>query len=303
MSQEFVNRQNIQWFPGHMAKTLRLMEADIRNVDAVLQLLDARIPLSSLNPEIERITATKPHLYVMNKADLADPTITAQWVKYFKSAGAGCLAISAKQKGGAAAVKQAIERELEDLTRRRASRGMTGARIRVMVVGIPNVGKSTFINTFAGSARAKAADKPGVTRGKQWVTVDGFDLLDMPGVLWKKFDTLEIATNLAFIGSIKDDILDIEELAMGLLSQVREIYPEKLAARYKLTEEELALEPWPLLEAIGRRRGMLISGGEVNTERAAIMLVDEFRASKWGRISLEHPPRRQAEEDEDDLDL
>ena len=303
MSQEFVNRQNIQWFPGHMAKTLRLMEADIRNVDAVLQLLDARIPLSSLNPEIERITATKPHLYVMNKADLADPTITAQWVKYFKSAGAGCMAISAKQKGGAAAVKQAIERELEDLTRRRASRGMTGARIRVMVVGIPNVGKSTFINTFAGSARAKAADKPGVTRGKQWVTVDGFDLLDMPGVLWKKFDTLEIATNLAFIGSIKDDILDIEELAMGLLSQVREIYPEKLAARYKLTEEELALEPWPLLEAIGRRRGMLISGGEVNTERAAIMLVDEFRASKWGRISLERPPRRQAEEDEDDLDL
>ena len=303
MSQEFVNRQNIQWFPGHMAKTLRLMEADILNVDAVLQLLDARIPLSSLNPEIERITATKPHLYVMNKADLADPTITAQWVKYFKSAGAGCLAISAKQKGGAAAVKQAIERELEDLTRRRASRGMTGARIRVMVVGIPNVGKSTFINTFAGSARAKAADKPGVTRGKQWVTVDGFDLLDMPGVLWKKFDTLEIATNLAFIGSIKDDILDIEELAMGLLSQVREIYPEKLAARYKLTEEELALEPWPLLEAIGRRRGMLISGGEVNTERAAIMLVDEFRASKWGRISLERPPRRQAEEDEDDLDL
>ena len=303
MSQEFVNRQNIQWFPGHMAKTLRLMEADIRNVDAVLQLLDARIPLSSLNPEIERITATKPHLYVMNKADLADPTITAQWVKYFKSAGAGCLAISAKQKGGAAAVKQAIERELEDLTRRRASRGMTGARIRVMVVGIPNVGKSTFINTFAGSARAKAADKPGVTRGKQWVTVDGFDLLDMPGVLWKKFDTLEIATNLAFIGSIKDDILDIDELAMGLLSQVREIYPEKLAARYKLTEEELALEPWPLLEAIGRRRGMLISGGEVNTERAAIMLVDEFRASKWGRISLERPPRRQAEEDEDDLDL
>ena len=303
MSQEFVNRQNIQWFPGHMAKTLRLMEADIRNVDAVLQLLDARIPLSSLNPEIERITATKPHLYVMNKADLADPTITAQWVKYFKSAGAGCLAISAKQKGGAAAVKQAIERELEDLTRRRASRGMTGARIRVMVVGIPNVGKSTFINTFAGSARAKAADKPGVTRGKQWVTVDGFDLLDMPGVLWKKFDSLEIATNLAFIGSIKDDILDIEELAMGLLSQVREIYPEKLVARYKLTEEELALEPWPLLEAIGRRRGMLISGGEVNTERAAIMLVDEFRASKWGRISLERPPRRQAEEDEDDLDL
>lgn len=299
----FANQLNIQWFPGHMTKTLRMMEQEIQHVDASLVLLDARIPLSSLNPEIERITARKPKLYALNKADLADPAVTEEWIKYFHAADAGCVAISAKQKGGAAAVKQAIERELEDLTRRRASRGMTGARIRVMVVGIPNVGKSTFINTFAGSARAKAADKPGVTRGKQWVTVDGFDLLDMPGVLWKKFDTLEIATNLAFIGSIKDDILDIEELAMGLLSQVREIYPEKLAARYKLTKEELALEPWPLLEAIGRRRGMLISGGEVNTERAAIMLVDEFRASKWGRISLERPPHRQTEEDEDDLDL
>lgn len=299
----FANQYNIQWFPGHMTKTLRMMEQEIQHVDASLVLLDARIPLSSLNPEIERITARKPKLYALNKADLADPAVTEEWIKYFHAADAGCVAISAKQKGGAAAVKQAIERELEDLTRRRASRGMTGARIRVMVVGIPNVGKSTFINTFAGSARAKAADKPGVTRGKQWVTVDGFDLLDMPGVLWKKFDTLEIATNLAFIGSIKDDILDIEELAMGLLSQVREIYPEKLAARYKLTKEELALEPWPLLEAIGRRRGMLISGGEVNTERAAIMLVDEFRASKWGRISLERPPHRQTEEDEDDLDL
>lgn len=299
----FANQLNIQWFPGHMTKTLRMMEQEIQHVDASLVLLDARIPLSSLNPEIERITARKPKLYALNKADLADPAVTEEWIKYFHAADAGCVAISAKQKGGAAAVKQAIERELEDLTRRRASRGMTGARIRVMVVGIPNVGKSTFINTFSGSARAKAADKPGVTRGKQWVTVDGFDLLDMPGVLWKKFDTLEIATNLAFIGSIKDDILDIEELAMGLLSQVCEIYPEKLAARYKLTKEELALEPWPLLEAIGRRRGMLISGGEVNTERAAIMLVDEFRASKWGRISLERPPHRQTEEDEDDLDL
>ena len=302
MSQEFVNRQNIQWFPGHMTKTLRMMEADIRNVDAVLQLLDARIPLSSLNPEIERITASKPHLYVLNKADLADPAITDQWIRYFKSAGAGCLAISAKQKGGAAAVKKAILKELTELTAKRASKGMTGARIRVMVVGIPNVGKSTFINTFAGAARAKAADKPGVTRGKQWVTVEGFDLLDMPGVLWKKFDTLEIATNLAFIGSIKDDILDIEELAMGLISQVREIYPEQLAARYKLSDEEMQLEPWPLVEAIGRRRGMLVSGGEVNTERASIMLVDEFRASKWGRISLERPPQRRDMEDEDDLE-
>ena len=160
-----------------------------------------------------------------------------------------------------------------------------------MVVGIPNVGKSTFINCWAGSARAKAADRPGVTRGKQWISVPGYELLDMPGVLWKKFESLETATNLAFIGSIKDDILDIEELAMGLLSQVREIYPQRLLERYKLKPEDLELDPWELLEAIGRRRGMLVSGGEVNTERAAIMVVDEFRASKWGRISLEQPPR------------
>ena len=292
MANEQINRRQIQWFPGHMAKTLRIMEADIRHVDAVLQLLDARIPASSLNPEIQRITRGKPHLYVLNKADLADPAVTARWVKYFQSQGEGCVAITARQRGGAAAVRAAIEKELSELMQRRAVRGMAGARLRVMVVGIPNVGKSTFINSFAGSVRAKAADKPGVTRGKQWVTVGNFDLLDMPGVLWKKFDSLETATNLAFIGSIKDDILDIEELAMGLLAQMSRMYPQMLAQRYKLTEEELALDPWELLQAIGRRRGMLISGGEVNTERAAIMLVDEFRASKWGRISLEAPPSR-----------
>lgn len=169
---------------------------------------------------------------------------------------------------------------------------MVGARIRVMVVGIPNVGKSTFINSFAGAARAKAANKPGVTRGKQWITVDDYDLMDMPGVLWKKFDSLETATNLAFIGSIKDDILDIEELACGLLSGVRAIYPQRLMERYKLDEQVLALPPYDLLQAIGAKRGMLISGGEVDTERAAKMLVGEFRASKWGRISLERPPQR-----------
>ena len=290
MANEQINRRQIQWFPGHMAKTLRIMEADIRHVDAVLQLLDARIPGSSLNPEIQRITRGKPHLYVLNKADLADPAVTARWVNYFRAQGEGCVAITARQRGGATAVRTAIEKELADLMQRRAVRGMAGARLRVMVVGIPNVGKSTFINSFAGAARAKAADKPGVTRGKQWVTVGNFDLLDMPGVLWKKFDSLETATNLAFIGSIKDDILDIEELAVGLLAQIQRMYPQMRAQRYKLTEEELALQPWELLQAIGRRRGMLVSGGEVNTERAAIMLVDEFRASKWGRISLEAPP-------------
>ena len=281
MSQnDIINRRVIQWFPGHMTRTLRVMEKEIKNVDCVLQILDARIPLSSLNPEIERITAGKPHLYVLNKADLADPDITKQWLAYFRSAGAGCLAMDSKQRGKAAAVKAPIEKELSQLMERRRRRGMVGATIRVMVVGIPNVGKSTFINSFAGTTRAKAADKPGVTRGKQWITVDDFELMDMPGVLWKKFDSLETASNLAFIGSIKDDILDIEELACGLLSSVRGIYPRQLLERYKLDESALTLPPYELLGAIGAKRGMLVSGGEVDTERAAKMLVGEFRASK-----------------------
>ena len=277
----FANQYAIQWFPGHMAKTLRMMEQEIQHVDASLVLLDARIPLSSLNPEIERITARKPKLYALNKADLADPAVTEEWIRYFHEADAGCVAISANQ-----------------------NRGMAGAKTQVMLCGIPNVGKSTFINTFAGSARAKAADRPGVTKGKQWVSTEKFDLLDMPGVLWKKFDSKTIASNLAFIGSIKDDILDVEELAMNLLDEVRRNYPDLVAQRYKLDAETLALPPYELMEAIGRKRGLLVRGGEVNTERCAVMLVDEFRACKWGRISLERPPQRDdmadfAEEDEE----
>ena len=280
---------HIQWYPGHMTKTLRLMEKDIRNVDAVLQLLDARIPRSSLNPEIARITAGKPNLYVLNKADLADPDVTARWVAYFRRGGDGCLAVTSKNCGGVQGVKNAIETELAELLERRAVKGMAGAKIRVMVVGIPNVGKSTFINSFAGAARAKAADRPGVTRGKQWVTVGNYDLLDMPGVLWKKFDSMEVAGNLAFIGSIKDDVLDIEALATALLGEMQRMYPERLAERYRLTAEELGQDAYDLLETVGRKRGMLMSGGVVNTERAAITLVDEFRGAKLGRVSLERP--------------
>ena len=286
---ENINHKNIQWFPGHMTRTLRVMEQEIRRVDVVLILLDARIPHSSLNPEIERITAGKPHLYLLNKADLADPDITAQWVRYFTRSGDACLAVNSKKRSGGVPVKKAIDEALSELLARRAEKGMSGARIRVMLAGIPNVGKSTFINSFAGSARAKAEDRPGVTRGKQWVTVDGYDLLDMPGVLWKKFDSLETASNLAFIGSIKDDVLDVESLAMSLADEMRRIHPDRLAERYKLTPEDLQLEPYELLEQIGRRRGMLMSGGVVDTERAARVLVDEFRGAKLGRISLERP--------------
>ena len=286
---ESLSARPIQWFPGHMTKTLRLMEKDIRNVDAVLQLLDARIPRSSLNPEIARITAGKHHLYVLNKADLADPDMTARWVAYFRRGGDGCLAVTSKNRGGVQGVKNAIETELAELLERRAVKGMAGAKIRVMVVGIPNVGKSTFINSFAGAARAKAADRPGVTLGKQWVTVGNYDLLDMPGVLWKKFDSMEVAGNLAFIGSIKDDVLDIEALATALLGEMQRMYPERLAERYRLTAEELGQDAYDLLETVGRKRGMLMSGGVVNTERAAITLVDEFRGAKLGRVSLERP--------------
>mgnify|MGYP000158502590 CR=1 FL=1 len=295
---------NFQWYPGHMTKAKRQMQEDIKLIDLVIELVDARIPLSSRNPDIDELGKNKYRLILMNKADLADPAVTEEWIRYFRAADAGCVAISAKQKGGTTAVKNAIEKELSGLLERRQNRGMSGAKTQVMLCGIPNVGKSTFINTFAGSARAKAADRPGVTKGKQWVSTEKFDLLDMPGVLWKKFDSKTTASNLAFIGSIKDDILDVEELAMNLLDEVRRNYPDLVAQRYKLDAETLALPPYELLEAIGRKRGLLVRGGEVNTERCAIMLVDEFRACKWGRISLERPPQRDdlvdfAEEDEE----
>ena len=282
----------INWYPGHMAKSRRLLQDQLRAVDAVIELCDARAPLATRNPDLEKLTRGKARILILNKADLADPVVTEAWIRYFRAADAGCVAISAKQKGGAKAVQAAIEKELAGLLARRQVRGMGGAKTQVMLCGIPNVGKSTFINTFAGSARAKAADRPGVTKGKQWVSTEKFDLLDMPGVLWKKFDSKTIASNLAFIGSIKDDILDVEELAMNLLDEVRRNYPDLVAQRYKLDAETMALPPYELMEAIGRKRGLLVRGGEVNTERCAIMLVDEFRACKWGRISLECPPQR-----------
>lgn len=289
MEKENINHRQIHWFPGHMMKTLRVMQASISQVDVVLQLLDARIPHSSMNPEIEAIAKNKPRLYLLNKEDLADPNITAQWIRYLKAKGCGCVAMSARQRGTLGQIKKAIDIELQELLAKRADRGMSNAKIRIMVTGIPNVGKSTFINTFTGSNRAQAADRPGVTRGKQWINAEKYELLDMPGVLWKKFESEDTACNLAFIGSIKDDILDIEELAMRLLTQLCATCPQSIMQRYQLTQEEMQGDAYDLLEHIGKKRGMLMSGGVVNLERAAVMVVDEFRASKFGRISLEKP--------------
>ena len=287
MAQDF-EKLNIQWFPGHMTKAQRMIEEHMKQVDAVCEILDARIPLSSLNPEIERITARKPKLYALNKADLADPAVTEEWIKYFRAADAGCVAISAKQKGGANAVKAAIEKELAGLLERRQNRGMAGAKTQVMLCGIPNVGKSTFINTFAGSARAKAADRPGVTKGKQWIRLNkNVELLDTPGILWPKFEDEAVGMRLAYIGSIKDDILNMEELSLTLIDFLREKYSGALEKRYQIQEEGTAVQ---ILEAIARSRGCLKKGEELDYAKASLILFDDFRSGKIGRITLEWVP-------------
>lgn len=283
------NLGTIQWFPGHMTKTFRVMEKEIKNIDVVIILLDARIPYSSQNPEVEKLIKNKPRVYILNKRDLADENITNQWIKHFKSNGMGAIAINSKTGKNSKVIVDKVHAELSELLERREKRGIEKLKIKAMMVGIPNVGKSTFINSLAGTRRAKAQDKPGVTRGKQWVTVGDLDLLDMPGVLWPKFENQNVAANLAFIGSIKDDVLDIEELAVALISELKEIYPELLKDRYKLTDEDLQGESYEILGTIARKRGMLLPGGVENTERASIMLCDEFRGSKMGRTSLERP--------------
>ena len=298
MSQsDIINSRQIQWFPGHMTKTLRLMEKEIRNVDCVLQILDARIPLSSLNPEIERITAGKPHLYVLNKADLADPDVTARWVAYFRLGGDGCLAVTSKNRGGVQGVKNAIETELAKLLERRAVKGMAGAKIRVMVVGIPNVGKSTFINSFAGKAAAKTGNKPGVTKGNQWIRLNKtLELLDTPGILWPKFEDPNVGLCLAFIGSINDEILDKEELAAELIKNMSGRYGKRLEERYGVTlventagDGEDTKKAWEILREIARARSCLLKGSELDTKKAAGFLLDDFRSGKLGRVTLEVP--------------
>lgn len=282
---------DIQWFPGHMAKTRRLMKANLPLVDVVVEITDARVPASSRNPEMKNLVGGKPRVVVLNKCDMADEALTAEWIEYYRANGVKAIAMDCRSGKGlnklVPTVKEVMKKELE----KRAAKGMEGKPIRIMVVGIPNVGKSSFINRVAGGKRTKVEDRPGVTRGKQWVTLEkGIDLLDMPGVLWPKFDDKTVGEHLAFIGAIKDDILDTELLAMRLADLLNREWHSLLCERYKLTDEETAdIEPYDLLSLIGAKRGMKVSGGDVNTERAAAMLLDEFRGGKIGRITLEMP--------------
>lgn len=287
---------SIQWFPGHMAKTRRLMRECLPRVDVVVELRDARIPRSSRNPELGRLIGKKPRVVLLNKADEADEKATRAWLEDLKGRGITALATDCKSGKGLGQFVPAVRSVMGQELQRRASKGMAGRPIRIMIVGIPNAGKSSLINRLAKSRRTKVEDRPGVTRGKQWVKLDsGLELLDMPGVLWPKFDDQEVGEHLAYTGAIKDDILDLELLAMRLLGKLRERYGPLLCQRYRIQPEELdTLDEPALLELVARRRGMLLPGNEANTERAAITVLDEFRSGKIGRITLELPgePRR-----------
>ena len=283
-------KQTVQWFPGHMAKTRRLIKESLTRVDCVTEILDARIPLSSRNPEIGEITAGKPRIILLNKCDMADEKVTADWIKYFRSTGAEALAVDCRSGKGLNAYTPLVRKVLAEKIKANTERGMAGKALRVMVVGIPNTGKSSFINKMAGRVRAKVADRPGVTTSNQWFFIgNGIELLDTPGVLWPKFDDPVVGDRLAFIGSVKDAVLDIETMAVRLLDVLRDGYPDRLSERYKIDNFD-GLQSWEILELIGRKRGMLISGGEVNTERASVMLLDEYRGGKLGKITMEFPP-------------
>lgn len=284
--------KNIQWFPGHMAKTRRLIKSNLSLVDAIAEILDARTPMSSSNPEMGSLTAGKPRIILLNKCDLADEKATQAWINYYNKIGVTAVPVDCKSGKGLKNFLPAVKNTtLKELVEKRQANGMTGAAVRLMVVGIPNVGKSSFINKMAGSKRAKVEDRPGVTRTKQWVKVEkGVELLDMPGVLWPKFEDQSTAVRLAFTGAINDDILDIESLAMKLLVYLAENYPDSLRERYK-AEFDSEDNGWTMLEKIGKKRGMVISGGDIDTERAAITVLDEFRGGKLGRITLELPDK------------
>lgn len=278
----------IQWFPGHMTKTGREMAADVKLVDLIVELIDARIPSSSQNPELGRLTGNKTRFLVMTKTDLADPAVTKQWEKYFLSKGLFCTAVNAMTGQGIGQVFSTAEKVLEEKIQNDKARGLVNRKIRMMVAGVPNVGKSSLINRLSGRNSAKTGDRPGVTRGKQWIRLkNGFELLDTPGILWPKFENWQTGLHLAFTGAVKDDVVDREELACALIHVLRTHYPEQLCQRYKL--QQLKDGDYDVLMQICEARMFLKRGGEADTERGAAVLLDEFRSASLGRISLERP--------------
>ncbi len=281
-------QMNIQWYPGHMTKTRRQIEADLKQVDAVCEIVDARIPMSSRNPDIDSICGSKPRIIVLNRMDLADPAATKRWAAYFRGKGMAVIATDCKSRKGIADFVPAARTACAEKLERDAARGMTRP-LRVMVVGIPNVGKSTLINQISGRKGAKAENRPGVTRGKQWVTVDSsLLLLDTPGILWPKFEDPEVGMMLAYTGAVKEGVIDIEELACRLMELLHKFYPQVLLDRYKV-EAEQGTPGYELMEMAGKKRGFLLSGGVIHTERMAKVLLDEYRSGKLGHFTLEQP--------------
>ena len=283
--------QDIQWFPGHMARTRRQIQASLKLVDAVAEIIDARIPLSSRNPELPSLTGNKPRIVLLNKCDAADKAVTSKWIAYYRQQGITALAVDCRSGSGLGAFVPEVKKLLSDKIAKNKEKGMANRTLRLMVVGIPNAGKSSFINRMSRTVKAKVEDRPGVTRGNQWFTVaGGIELLDTPGVLWPKFDNKIVGERLAFTGAIRDNILDVESLAVRFIETLDPKYVPMLTERYKLPDIT-DVSPYDVLKLIAKKRGMLISGGEADTERAAVMLLDEFRAAKLGRISLESPER------------
>lgn len=279
--------EGLSWFPGHMTKTKRMIAAEIKNMDAVCEIVDARIPLSSRNPDVDEMVGDKPRMMVLNRVDQADPRETRRWAAYFREKGYAVIEVNAKSGSGTAQFSTAVRELLKDKIAVWESKGQVGRTLRVMVLGIPNVGKSTFINKVAKRKTAKAEDRPGVTRTKQWVPVDRqLELLDTPGILWPKFEDKQVGINLAFTGAIKDDVMDIEELACYLMEYLAKHYPDTLAERYKV-EIEPEDSGYDLLTKAGCKRGFLMRGAEVDTERMARILLDEFRGGKLGTFTLE----------------
>ena len=286
---------NIQWYPGHMTKTRRQMEQDIRLVDAVCEIVDARIPLSSRNPDIDVICGGKPRMIILNRIDMADPAMTKRWAGYFRRCGMTVLETDCKNRKGTGQFASAVRELLKDKIQKYQEKGQAGRTLRVMVVGIPNVGKSTFINAVSGRKSAKAENRPGVTRGKQWITVEkGLEMLDTPGILWPKFEDPEVGLKLAYTGAVKDNVVDVETLAVHLIGLLGREYPDALESRYRFTVPD-TFEDYELLELAGRKRGMLISGGEVDTERMSRALLEEYRNGKLGRFTLEKPKEAEAD--------